>query len=266
MFQLDEMRQTVCDLKAAYPRYDYRFVDRNWLEMSRACPHGLSYGPSHGQTSSAYEMILVNQQSKFFRVRPSSTDLVADIWLSEVALIEQLEIQVGNIVRCESGESPLVRSTLADLEEAISGLDSAARKTDTSFEFSDFDHLLTLKTENGFWTLTCPLDLDWVPLEQCQIEALSYYLLLASEHIRLVTPLLSRKESSFKSILTINGFMPLDERQLMQGIGAINTFYARHVAQVRALIFGEELADLYLKKRNKTYATTRGRNIRTAGS
>ena len=258
MFQLDEMRQTVCDLKAAYPRYNYRIVDRNWLEMSRACPHGLS--------CSAYEMILVNQQSKFFRVRPSSTDLVADIWSSEVALFEQLEVQVGNIVKCESGESPHVSTTLADLEEAISTMGRDVRKTETSFEFSDFDHLLTLKTENGFWTLTCPLDLDWVPLVQCQIEALSYYLLLASEHIRLVTPVLSRKESSFKSILSVNGFMPLDERQLRQGIGAINTFYARHVAQVRALIIGEELADLYLKKRNKTYATTRGRNIGIAGA
>jgi hypothetical protein len=258
MIQLDEMRQTVCDLKSVYPRYDYRIVDRNWLEMSCACPHGL--------TSTAYEMILVNQQSKFFRVRPSSTDLVADIPVSELALIEQLEMQVANIVKCESGELPLISTTLADLEEAISGLDSAARKTDTSFEFSDFDHLLTLKTDNGFWTLTCPLDLDWVPLAQCQIEALSYYLLLASEHIRLVTPVLCRKESSFKSLLEVNGFMPLDERQLRLGIGAINTFYARHVAQVRALIFGEELADLYLKKRNKTDATTRGRNIGIAGA
>jgi hypothetical protein len=242
--------------------------------MSRACPHGLlhglshgpSHGLSHGLSSSAYEMMLVNQQSRFFRVRPSSADLVADIPLSDAALIEQLALQVGNIDKCESGESPLVSTTLSDLEEAISGLGLGARKTDTSFEFSEFDHLLTLKTENGFWTLTCPLDLDWVPLAQCQIEALSYYLLLASEHIRLVTPVLRRKESSFKSLLEVNGFMPLDERQLKLGLGAINTFYARHVAQVRALITGEELADLYLKKRNKTDATTRGRNIGIAGA
>ena len=211
-------------------------------------------------------MILVNQQSRFFRVRPSSTDLVADIPISDVALIEQLEIQVSKIDKCETGESPLVITILSDLEEVISGLGLGARKTDTSFEFSNFDHQLTLKTENGFWTLTCPLDLDWVPLAACQIEALSYYLLLASENIRLVTPLLCRKETSFKSILAVNGFMPLDECQLMQGLGAINTFYARHVAQVRALIFGEQLADLYLKKRNKTYATTRGRNIGIAGA
>lgn len=266
MFQLDEMKQTVCDLKAAYPLYNYRLVDGSWLEMSRACPHELAHGLSQGLSRSAHEMILANEQSRFFRVRPSSTDLVADIPLSDVALIDQLEMQVGNIVKRESGESPLVSTTLSDLEEAISAMGLEARKTETSFEFSEFDHLLTLKTENGFWTLTCALDLDWVPLVQCQIEALSYYLLLASEHIRLVTPVLRRKESSYKSMLAVNGFMPLDERQLRQGLGAINTFYARHVAQVRALINGEELADLYLKKRNKTYATTRGRNIGIAGA
>lgn len=266
MFQLDEKRQAVCELKSAYPLYDYRLVDESWLEMSRAWPHGLPHGLSHGLFCSAHEMILANEQSRFFRVRPSRTDLVADIPLSDVALIDQLEVQVGNIVKLESGESPLVSTTLSDLEEAISAMGRDVRKTDTSFEFSDFDHLLTLKTKNGFWSLTCGLDLDWVPLAQCQIEALSYYLLLASEHIRLVTPVLSRKESSYKSMLAVNGFMPLDERQLRQGLGAINTFYARHVAQVRALISGEELADLYLKKRNKTYATTRGRNIGIAGA
>jgi len=152
------------------------------------------------------------------------------------------------------------------MDEIVAEMAGTSGKTDTGYEFSFAHQRLTLKTADEFWILSCSLDLDRLPLVACQVEALSLYLLTASEEIRAVKPVLSRNDNGWKPLLEVIGLLPVDEWQLAHAIGSINTFYTRHIAQVRAILTSESLADLFLKKRSTCNATTRRRNTGTYGT